>query len=44
MGSGMTWFDQLKLFSQLDLVAVSLLFLSFIAIDGLIEHAPYARS
>ena len=43
MGSGMTWFDRLKLFSQLYLVVVSLLLLSFIAIGGLIEHTPHAR-
>ena len=39
----MTWIDRLTLFSQLDLVAVSLLLLSFIAIGGLIEYAPRAR-
>jgi hypothetical protein len=38
----MTWIDRLTLFSQLDLVAVSLLLLSFIAIGGLIEYAPRA--
>jgi uncharacterized membrane protein len=43
IGSGMTWIDRLTLFSQLDLVAVSLLLLSFIATGGLIEYAPHAR-
>ena len=39
----MTWIDRLTLFSYLDLVAVSLLLLSFVAIGGLIEYAPRAR-
>ena len=39
----MTWIDRLTLFLQLDLVAVSLLLLSFIALGGLIEYAPRAR-
>ena len=39
----MTWIHRLTLFSYLDLVAVSLLLLSFIAIGGLIEYAPRAR-
>ena len=43
IGSGITWIDRLTLFLQLDLVAVSLLLLSFIAIGGLIEYAPRAR-
>ena len=39
----MTWIHRLTLFSYLDLVAVSLLLLSFIALGGLIEYAPRAR-
>ena len=39
----MTWIDRLTLFPHLDLVAVSFLLLSFVAIGGLIEYAPRDR-